>query len=259
MPSPVTLFIDIDSTLVENRFSRRVIGAALAEIAAVSGKTVAEHGRELGQENERRQAADPDHALTMDWQDIVQQVAARYGVTLSVSVDALWQASASAAEIDVLDDAPAVLQRLRDDGHRLIIATKGLSKYQLPVLAAAGLLPYFDDILTPDNTGFLKTSPAYFDRVRAQLAGAGACFIHLGDHYYDDVICAKRNGFYSILRAPIAALAPLPALERPAHLAAHRAEISTYPAAGTAILPDAVVLSLAEVPALVPRLAARPC
>src|SRR5438128_1683154 len=107
------LFVDIDSTLIENRFSIKVVGEVLAEIAAVSGKEAREHGREIGQENDHRQESDPDNVLTMDWQDIVQTVAARYGVTISASLDNLWNEYAIASDIDVLDNAHQVFTRLQ--------------------------------------------------------------------------------------------------------------------------------------------------
>jgi putative hydrolase of the HAD superfamily len=247
------IFFDIDSTLVENRFSRRVIAEALAPLEAATGQPVREWARAMGAENERRQQADPDHPLTMDWRDIVEQMAAQHGVTLTHDLDALWTAYANADEVEVLDNAPAVLEQLKAAGHTLVIATKGLWKYQEPVLRVTGLLGYFDDVLTPDKTGYLKTSPAYFDRYTRD-ASLPRPFIQVGDHYYDDVICARRNGFVSIMRAATpelqAALRDVPLPERPQRLHAHRAAIPTYPTQPTNTLPHEVVVSLEEVPAL---------
>lgn len=248
------LFFDIDRTLVENRFSWRAFGAVLAEVEAVSGKSGRDLAREIAEENERRQQADPDHALTMDWDDMIISLAARYGVTLRQSPLTLWNAYANADEVEVLDDAPTVLATLKAAGHTLVIATKGLWKYQEPVLRVTGLLPYFDDILTPDNTGYLKTSAGYFGR----YVQAGGRFVQIGDHYYDDVICARRNGFTTIWRAPEAvlqdALRPYDPFERPAQIGAWRQHITTYPLHGTDVVPDAVVVSLQELPAVIARL-----
>ena len=244
------LFFDIDLTLVHNQFSWTVLRKPMEELLAASGKSVDELAQELAAENSLRQQTDPDNILTMDWQDIVQQMAQKYGVTLSNSVDKLWLDYAETDGVEVLDNAPQVLQQLKADHRQLVIATKGLSKYQDPVLAAAKLTHYFDDILAPDKTGYLKTSPAYFDKYRNHEA----LFIQIGDHYYDDVMCAKRNGFYSVMRAPIDALAAYDPFERPNRLEQHANEIHTYPSAGTDIRPDAVVLSLAEVPDVIARI-----
>ena len=249
-----TLFVDIDSTLVENRFSFRVLSDVLGEIADATGKEIGELGREMGAENARRQAEDPDHPLTMDWDDIVETLAARYDVRLSRRVIDLWQAYAHADEVELLDDSPRVMAALRNGQRRLVIATKGLSKYQLPVLQVGGLIELFDEILAPDLTGYLKTSPAYF----GDYLSTPGRYIHIGDHYYDDVMCARRNGFYSVLRAPIEEPAAFSPFERPAHLDAYTERISTYPASGTDLRPHALVLSLAELPEVIAEIESWP-
>lgn len=248
------LFFDLDGTLVENHFSREAIGTLLGEIAAATELPLETLGHRLWLENQRRQQEDPDNVLTMDWGDIVQWLAQQHGVTLSGTVDALWEQRARADAVIVNDNAPQVLRQLKADHRKLVLATKGLRKYQAPVLRVAGLEAHFDDILTPDITGYLKTSPDYFKA----YAAVDALKIQIGDHYVDDLICAQRNGFKTILRAPIAQLAAYTPLERPAHLAAHVDQISTYPDDGSDVLPDAVVLSLEEVPAIVAQWEAQP-
>lgn len=241
------IFFDLDSTLVENQFSREVIGSLLHEISAQCGQPVEELGKALGDENWRRQQSDPDHPLTMDWQDIVEWLADKHGVELSGKVDTLWEAAAIADDILVLDDAHSVLEALKADHRKLVIATKGLHKYQMPVLEATRLNKHFDDILTPDITGYLKTSPDYFKKYRDQ----NALFVQVGDHYYDDVMVAQRNGFKTVLRAPIEALKLYDPDDRPDVLIQHVDKISTFPKKGTPIRPDAVVLSLQELPDLI--------
>lgn len=248
----VFLFFDIDSTLVENHFSRKALGELLEQIATHSQKNIRDLGHELWLENSRRQKEDPDNPLTMDWDDILETLAQRYGVTLNSKGIDLWQQYAHADAVEVLDNASQVLQTLKQSGYRLIIATKGLKKYQDPVLRVAGLDHYFDDMLTPDLTGYLKTTPAYFDKYLPRPQGH--VYIHIGDHYYDDVMTAKRNGFYSVLRAPISELAQYNAFERPQHILQYATKISTFPKDGTDIIPDAVVLSLEELPSVVAEL-----
>lgn len=241
------LFFDLDGTLVENQFSRKAIGKVLSEIAAVIDQPIEALGREMWLENQRRQEADPDSILTMDWAHIVQWLADQHNVTLSNTVDVLWEKYAHADDVVIHDDAPQVLQNLKAPHRKIVLATKGLSKYQNPVLRVTGLDQLLDDILTPDITGYLKTSPEYFNK----YAESDALKIQIGDHYYDDLICAQRNGFKTILRAPIAELAPLDPLERPAKIRDYADQINTYPDDGTDIIPDAVVLSLEEVPRIV--------
>lgn len=241
------LFFDLDSTLVHNRFSRKAVGDVLDEIAAATDQTIEQLGRAMSDENQRRQRDDPHHPKTMDWNDIVQELAQQHGVTLSQTVDELWQAYAAAEDVEILDNAPQVLEHLQAPHRQLVLATKGLSKYQRPVLRVTGLDAYFDDVLTPDITGYLKTGVEYYARYR----DTDALCIQIGDHYVDDILCAKQRGCLAILRAPIAALRDSDPLQRPAHLASHTDQIATYPDEGTDVLPDAVVVTLEEVPALV--------
>lgn len=244
------LFFDLDATLIENRFSRRVIRPLLEEIAAATGRSLSAVIREMNAENQRRQSYDPDNVLTMDWGDIVAGMAAKYAIRLSDSVDNRWLKFASPDDIEILDHAPQVLQALKTDHRQLVLATKGLSKYQEPILELTGLRQYFDDMLTPDITGYLKTSPQFFDSYRNR----DARFIQIGDHFYDDVICAKRNGFYSIMRAPIIDLAACDPFDRPARLSDYLHEIQTYPPEGSEVRPDAVVVSLEELPPIITRI-----
>lgn len=248
------LFFDLDATLIENHFSRKVFRPLLEEIAAHSDVSIAELRIAIIKENKYRQEHDPDNVLTMDWQDIIATIAAEHDVELSVSVDRRWAALATREDIEILDDAPTMLRALKNGNRKLVLATKGLSKYQKPILEITGLGNLFDDMLTPDITGYLKTSPQYFDRYQGQEA----LFIQVGDHFYDDVIVARRNGFYSIMRAPIPELAVYDAFERPQKLDDFLGEIPTYPDEGSDIRPDAVLVSLQEVPEIVARIEANP-
>jgi FMN phosphatase YigB (HAD superfamily) len=236
------LFFDLDATLIENHFSRKVFSPLLQEIAESTGLNVKTLWKAIDKENQRRQKEDPDNILTMDWDDMMQGLARTHGLSLSDTVDNLWGSIANIADIEVLDESPLALARLRNDKRKLVLATKGLYKYQEPILALTGLDRLFDDILTPDRTGYLKTSPQYFDKYRQETA----LFIQVGDHFYDDVICAKRNGFYSIMRAPLPELLHYDPFERPKLLGDFSHEILTFPREGTDIRPDAVVLSLQE-------------
>lgn len=245
------LFFDLDGTLVENQYSAKAIRPLLAQIAEAAGIEGRLLGKAMGDENQRRQLHDPDNPLTMDWDDIVANLAAQYGVSLSETVDERWEAFASAADVLIYDDAHSVLKRLKP-GRKLVIATKGLSKYQDSVLRVTELGKWFDDILTPDITDYLKTSPGYFNKYYKE----DALFIQIGDHYYDDVICTRRNGFYSILRAPILELGAVDPFERVQYLEQYADQISTYPDDGTDVRPHAVVLSLQEVPQVVEQIEA---
>lgn len=246
------LFFDLDATLVENRFSRKAVAPLIEEFAQKTGQSVDEAFRAFSAENMRRQRDNPDHVLTMDWDDILHSLAQQHAVTLSERIDPRWQRFAHVDDIEILDHSLQVLRQLQAPHRQLILATKGLSKYQDPVLRLTGLDALLDDILTPDITGYLKTSDGYFDKYRSHTAVK----IQIGDHYYDDVICPKRRGYYSVMRVPLEAVCDSSPFERPRHLAELRDHISTYPEDGSDVVPDAVVVSLEELPALIPQIEA---
>lgn len=246
------LFFDIDSTLVENHFSYSIVAEVMKPVFDATARTSEEIGAELFEENTRRQQEDPNNVLTMDWDDIVATVAANHSVTLSASLIDLWCEKATSETVELLDQADEVIKTLKQPHRKLVISTKGLSKYQTPVLQAVGLHGMFDDYLTPDITGYLKTEPEYFNKYRRN--GTNTRFIQIGDHYYDDVICGQRNGFTTIMRVPIDELKQYDPFERPAHLIDYREQIPTYPKEGTDVLPDIVVVSLQELPPIIEAL-----
>ncbi|MCC7207649.1 MAG: HAD family hydrolase [Anaerolineae bacterium] len=257
------LFFDMDGTLVANQYGRYVFPEVLAPLAAAAGTTSDALMERITAENWRRQnaAERPDAAWVMDWDDILRGLAEALGLDgTPLAADALTVCGARYATppyCATLDDAASVLRRLREPGHRrLVVSTMGLSKYQFPVLRGLGLYDLFDDFLMPDVTGALKTERGFF---AAYLDGPDAAeqrLISVGDNYLHDVAVPKRLGFGSVLRLPVPELAALDPFERPPHIHAHGARIQYYPAdpAQADVLPDAVVVSLAELPAVIARM-----
>lgn len=254
----------MDGTLVANQYGRYVFPEVVTPLAAAAHTTFESLMERITAENWRRQnaAERPDAAWVMDWDDIVRALAAELGLDGALlSNAALAEAGARYAKppyCTTLDDAASVLRHLRKPGHRrLIISTMGLSKYQFPVLRGLGLYDLFDDFLMPDLVNALKTERAFF---AAYLGGAvpDQLLISVGDNYLHDVAVPKRLGFGSVLRLPVPELAALDPFERPPHIHTHGARIQYYPADPTQAetLPDAVIVSLAELPGVIERLEA---
>lgn len=256
-----TLFFDLDGTLMVNPFGAVVFPAVSESIAvqvgldpeAVMGAILAEHEARLAQP-----FTGAERALTMDWELIFGAVAAGFGANYEAgTAEQLVIENATPPYSATLDDAPQVLATLRNDPHqarKLIVATMGLSKYQFPVLRALGLYPLFDAYLTPDTTNFLK-----FDReFWGEYLNADSLCIHVGDRYDHDCYYPKQYGARIILRLPIEALAPYDPFERPQYLQqpeiAERVEGLFSP--DPPCLPDAVILSLSELPAVLALLEA---
>lgn len=237
------IFFDLDGTLIFNTFERAVWPTLLGELATKTGQPAIALLDLIEAENDARQRDSSTAAVhIMDWDDITQTIAGRLGVTLEANCEALMRANAAAVG-EVLDGGEAILRELDAPHRALVVATKGLLKYQQPVLDALGLTHFFTDILTPDIHGALKRSRAFFgDWPRA----ARLC-IMVGDRYADDVEMQGSFGFKTIWKRPDLSAA----LQKKDPFT--RALLHEYDA-GQSVTPDAIITSLAELPAVVRRL-----
>ena len=247
------VFIDLDHTLLEGPFETAVFPIVLGEIAAQTGLSV-ETLKELArQENRARIAAarqqPPAVVAAMDWDAIFAALAARLGVRLQARAADVVRQYARPPYIALHPGARQALQTLAAGPQRLLLAaTKGLRKYQLPVLAALDLLPFFEELITPDSYGAMKQDLAFYGPwpQRAPLC------IMVGDTYEDDVLPASGFGFKTVWRLDAASqpgedlLDGAGPFERPARLPA-------YPGGGHT-RPDAIILGLAELPGVVEQL-----
>ena len=149
---PPTLFIDLDGTIMRNPFWPVIFPAIGAHLAGKTGLNSAAIIDMIVAENRRRISEHGDATLAMDWDDIVQTVAARLGVTCELSAEQLNNDHASPPDTAILDDADQVLQAIKEMGWQIVAATHGLSRYQVPVLRALGLLSLFTDVAAPACT-----------------------------------------------------------------------------------------------------------
>lgn len=234
------IFFDLDSTLIDGPFKPVVLPAILEELAA-SGLEPAALRRLLVEENFRRQA-DPTcpPTVAMDWDDIFQALGRQLGVPVTTNAEALIRAHAGPPYSTLHPGALAALQALRTPERALVLATKGLRKYQQPIVDALGLTPYFTAMLTPDTHQALKRDRAFYGAWPEQ---AGLT-IMVGDYYEDDVLPAHTFGFKPVWK-PALLPAELQALDPFARAAA-------YPyTAGQPVRPEAIILSLAELPEVI--------
>ena len=237
------IFLDLDGTLMRNPFHSAVFPVVGAQLSAKTGLPAGDIVLRLRDENLARRA-DPtvSAALVWDWDDIVQTVAGRLGTVFEGNLAEIVAAHAAPPDTAVLDDAPDVLRSLAAPHRSLVAATLGLSKYQLPVLDALGLRPWLAAVLAPDLTGASKQDRSFY---RDWPAAADLC-VMTRDLYEDDIVPAQGFGFRTVWKAPaVAGLDALDPFERPA----------AYPfAADQSVRPDAIIRSLAELPAVVDRL-----
>jgi phosphoglycolate phosphatase-like HAD superfamily hydrolase len=228
--------------LMINPFESAVWPVVVGEIVEKSGESFETVLNLISAENDARQNNPAVSAvLSMDWDDITQTVSARFGVRLESSCEAIVRQYA-ATHSSVLDNAHEVLQELNTPHRALVVATKGLMKYQQPVLDALGLTPLFTAILTPDSHHALKKQASFFGAWPSETR----LQIMVGDRY-DDVQGPSAHGFKTVWKCPD--LSPVFQKKDPF------ARALMYDYTPEQITPaDAIIYSLAELPALVRRL-----
>lgn len=237
------VFFDLDGTLMVNPFDSAVWPVILDEIAEKSGASTETIFDAIIEENVIRQNdVKVSPVQSMDWDDIVQTVAAGFGVQLETSCEALVRANA-ASHSSLLDHAIDVLHELNAPHRALVVATKGLAKYQQPVLDALSLTPLFHSVITPDTHIGLKKHLAFF----GDWPSTTRLQIMVGDRYDDDVRGPFSHGFKTIWK-PVTTDPIFPKKDPFA-----RAMLHDYAAQQT-IPADAIIYSLDELPAVVRRL-----
>lgn len=245
MTAAVVVFVDLDGTIMVNPFERAVWPALLGEIASKAAQPLTVVRAAVEAEYETRQS-DPSYPplRAMDWDDIAQTVAARWGVTVEGRADALVRQHA-ASHSNTLPGAEAALRDLAAVHRALVVATKGLAKYQQPVLDALGLTALFSAVLTPDSHNGLKRDRRFFGQWPEQTR----LQIMVGDRYDDDVLYPASHGFRTIWIPPVESV--------PANLRGKdpftRALMFPYADDQTASA-DALLLDLSELPGAVRRL-----
>jgi putative hydrolase of the HAD superfamily len=247
------LFFDLDATLMVNPFGKVIFPKVSQQLSELTGRSFDDIMVEILEVHDERMANPlEDRPRTMDWEDIFAFIAGRYGTTFDMSAEALVIEHAAPPHTTLLDDATTVLAELKaGGGRRLVVSSMGLSKYQFPVLKALGLYELFDDFLMPDLTGFLKTDADFY----RSYAAEADLRLHVGDRYDHDCYYPMQFGSRSIMRLPLPELAAIDPFERPRLLPELRDKIS-----GTLetmdCLPAAVIVTLAELPAVVEKLEA---
>lgn len=198
MKEQTTLLIDLDNTVMSNPFRTKVFPEICKEFASRVDRLPSEILDLIHQEHKKREQDPKISAVdVMDWDAIVRQVSRQLKTDFEPSVVDLVINYSHPPFIKILDRADIVLSTLKAKNRRRIVGiTNGLTKYQLPVLRALDLLRYFDDLLTPDRTGYLKSSKEFYVGYLPD-SNLGLKIV-VGDDYKYDVFYPKKFGFLSV-------------------------------------------------------------
>ncbi|HWQ17412.1 MAG TPA: HAD family hydrolase [Sulfolobales archaeon] len=190
------IFFDLDSTLVINPLGRRVMPKVYEEVSRILGVGV-EKVLEIFTEKhmEKIRVGDPK---AYDWDYILSEMLMENGIRPRENIF-LEELQRVCGSVEVLDDAPRVLERLQNMGFYIVLSTNGFWKYQECVVREAGLLQYFKEISSPDKKGCLKSSSCFYT-----TSINGSIKISVGDNIIFDVYYPKKYGLRAIhVRRPI--------------------------------------------------------
>jgi HAD superfamily hydrolase (TIGR01549 family) len=192
-PAPDVVVLDIGEVLVDE--SR--VFAVWAELLGVSSATLmAVLGAAIVQGEDHREAF-PHVAPNVDWAALESEHETRYG---------------GFREDDLYPDVREALRGLRAAGVRVVLAGNQPQR-RSDQLRALGL--DVDDVVTSDELGAEKPSPAFFTAVLARLgldAEEASRVLYVGDRVDNDVLPALEAGMATcwVRRGPWGQLHDLP-------------------------------------------------
>jgi putative hydrolase of the HAD superfamily len=208
---------DLDGVIMRGPFASAVqprLRAHFAATPALAHLAEEEAGRRSAaavQAAHWRRLAAGDLVGAWNWDAIYTEVARSFGGPPVPDVSAWVREGCRLPDsVALLTGARAALERLRTAGLRVIAITNGYRVYQWPVLEHLGLADLFEDVLTPEVTGFAKPDPRMFRACPDLVA-------HVGDTLLHDVLGANLADVASIWIHPELPpdLAMLPPAERP--------------------------------------------
>lgn len=185
---------DLDGTLIENPFSKWVfpeIEKLVLENAAADLKVV----RALVAEHKKR-LAEHHYVDAYDWDDILERFLKEHDIHVNIDIEQLVLRFSVYPKVYLLEnDILDSLQNLIDKGYSLAAVTNGFYKYQFPVIKTLGLDTFFDEVITPCNTGYGKPDTRMVEKLLKQ----GDIIAHVGDRIDHDVYFANQLGAKSVL------------------------------------------------------------
>ena len=181
---------DLDGTIMQNPFIDYVfpeIRNAICEenrnLTNCVESFVAEHRNRLNQRQ---------YVEAYDWEEIITSYTQLHELNLLINVEEIVKKHCVPGAIYLLEEGILeVLQELKLRGYTLGVITNGYSKFQMPVMNALGLTPYFERIITPDMIGYAKPDEGVFMEL-------GEVVAHIGDRIDHDIIPANTWGAKAI-------------------------------------------------------------
>jgi putative hydrolase of the HAD superfamily len=95
-------------------------------------------------------------------------------------------------------DVVPVFERLKDEGFRLGLISNWDSRLA-KLCFDMGLDRYLDSVVSSASIGLIKPDPFIFEIALGRLRGQASSSLHVGDHYYADILGARSAGIAAVM------------------------------------------------------------
>ncbi|MGB9728652.1 MAG: HAD family hydrolase [Thermoprotei archaeon] len=184
------IYIDLDDTIIKNNAVSIALSEAYKKISLITNVNLDFVKHEAMRTH--LEFVKNNDIRAFDWDFLVNLVSNRLGHgSLNINVEDLIKMYSD--RIIILDNALDMLKKLKEK-YVLVLGTNGLYKYQRWAIDRCGLSDYFDEIITPDKAGCIKTCRKFYsypDEDYKKLV--------IGDHLIFDVYYPKKFGLETIL------------------------------------------------------------
>ncbi len=184
------IYIDLDDTIVKNKAVSNALSDAYEKISSITGININIIKQEAM--NLHLEFIKNNDIRAFDWDFLVNLIVYKFKRENSnINVENLVKEHIN--DVIILDNALHVLTELKKR-FMLVLATNGLYKYQKWIIKTLKIENLFDEIITPDKVGCIKTCRKFYE-----LPYNNYNKIMIGDHPIFDVYYPKKFGLKTIL------------------------------------------------------------
>ncbi|XP_047440072.1 haloacid dehalogenase-like hydrolase domain-containing protein 3 [Mugil cephalus] len=136
------------------------------------------------------------------WKGVVRDTFSQCGVQepalLNTAAKNLYHNFCNAENWEVFPDSVKALESCSSLGLKLGVVSNFDSRLEA-ILRACGLLSHFSFLITSEEAGVAKPSPAIFKQALQKCGTPSDVVAHVGDHYVNDYLASRSMGIHGFL------------------------------------------------------------
>ncbi|KAM9408604.1 haloacid dehalogenase-like hydrolase domain-containing protein 3 [Pholidichthys leucotaenia] len=136
------------------------------------------------------------------WTGVVKNTLSQCGVQepalLNTVANNLYHNFSNAENWEVFADSKAALEGCSSLGLKLGVVSNFDSRLEA-ILRTCGLLSHFSFLVTSEEAGVAKPSPAIFNQALHKCGVPADSVAHIGDHYVNDYLASRSLGIHGFL------------------------------------------------------------